>query len=97
MLIDFRRKLVIRHLVCRFQLDHADMKFLALDALAEFVLGFTRAKNQERVDSTQASNNFVVVFLAMVFDLVLSPIFRKKIVFRVRGRRLERPVARARF
>jgi hypothetical protein len=46
MLTDFRRKLAIGQFVGRFQLDGADPKFLALDALAELALGFAGSKDQ---------------------------------------------------
>ena len=80
--------LTIRHFVGRFQFYDTDTKLLRLDALAELAFGFARAEDQYCFCSTQASNHFVVVFLAMVLDLVVSPIFRKKIILRIRGRRL---------
>jgi len=46
MLAHFGRQLTIRHFVGRFQFDGDAMKLLALDALAEFTLGFTRTKDQ---------------------------------------------------
>ena len=88
MLADFCRNLTIRHFVGRLQLDDAYPKFLALNALAELAFSFAGAKDQYCFCSTQATNHLIVVFLAMVLDLVPSPIFRKKIILRIRGRRL---------
>ena len=46
MLAHFGRQLSIRHFVGRFQFYRYGTKLLALDALAEFTLGFTRTKDQ---------------------------------------------------
>ena len=87
MLADFGRKLTIGHLVGRFEFDSQAPKFLTLDVLVEFPLGFTGTKNQDGRCSMKSREDFLIEFLTIGGEFSLLPIFRNKVIGRVLGLR----------
>jgi len=61
MLLDFRRNLMIRHLVNGFHAYDASTEVGFLEPLLQFTLGLTWAEDQNRFGITSARNDRIVV------------------------------------
>lgn len=80
MLAHFDGKLPIGQLVGCFQLYLEAAKFLALDVFAEFSLGFTRTKDQQRVGASNERQHLFIDLVAAAHELSFPPIFHNEII-----------------
>ena len=80
MFAHFGGKLAICHFISCLQFYDATTMLLALEALNELPFGFSWANDQNRFDTTNASDYFVVEILKPAHELSLQRVLRYEVI-----------------